>query len=494
MAGGAELQNLVEVDEMSLPLVGSQTPWIHSVGRQAHSDVNEWAQGRYRFSRPPDTLLLFRGHAVFGVVRTNCIIHAKGGLTLEHVLGLKCVLCGAEYAVDEVDYVCPKHGNGGILDVIYDYGLIGRRLSRAKLAENRDYSIWRYIDLLPIANAQLIPPLHVGWTPLYHALQLGARMGLPHLYIKDDGRNPTASFKDRASAVGIVKAREMGKSVIAAASTGNAASSLAGLAASVGLTTYILVPDSAPQAKVAQLLVFGANVIMVRGTYDQAFDLCLQASKEYGWYSRNTAYNPYLSEGKKTAAFEICEQLKWQAPDKIFVAVGDGCIIGGLWKGLKDLHALGFIERLPQLVGVQAEGSAVLVNAWQEGTEVITPIVPHTIADSISVGIPRDAIKALRAVRQTDGKFVAVSDKEILDAMNILGRSTGVFGEPAGVTGFAGLRKLLKQGLVDRDEHIVVLVTGNGLKDVVGAIQAVGKPHIIEPSLDSLRKVMTRLL
>jgi len=403
------------------------------------------------------------------------------------------MLCGAEYGIDEVDYVCPRHGNEGILDVIYDYEFIRRHISKATLAESRDYSIWRYADLLPITNRQFIPPLQVGWTPLYHALRLGAQMGLAHLYIKDDGRNPTASFKDRASAVGIVKARELGKDIITAASTGNAASSLAGLAASVGLTTYIFVPERAPQAKVAQLLVFGANVVMVRGTYDQAFDLCLEASAEYGWYSRNTAYNPYLSEGKKTAAFEICEQLEWNPPDKIFVAVGDGCIIGGLWKGLKDLHALGFISRLPQLIGVQAEGAAVLVKAWQEGTEVITPIVPHTIADSISVGVPRDAIKALRAVRQSGGQFVAVSDEEILEAMRILARSAGVFGEPAGVTGFAGLRKSLEQGRVNPDEHVVVLVTGNGLKDVQSAIQAAGKPHIIEPTMDALRELMTHV-
>jgi len=412
---------------------------------------------------------------------------------LKHVLGFKCVLCGAEYDIGQVEYVCPKHGNEGVLDVVYDYGFIRRHLSKEGLANNRDYSIWRYANLLPIANRELAPPLQVGWTPLYHAQRLGAQMGLTQLYVKDDGRNPSASFKDRASAVGIVKAREFGKDIITAASTGNAASSLACLAASVGLTTYIFVPERAPQAKVAQLLIFGANVIMVRGTYDQAFDLCLQASAEYGWYSRNTAYNPYLSEGKKTAALEICEQLGWQAPDKIFVAVGDGCIIGGLWKGLRDLHALGCINRLPQLIGVQAEGSAVLVKAWQEGTETITPIVPQTIADSISVGVPRDAVKALRAVRESGGQFVAVSDAEILEAMRILARGSGVFGEPAGVTGFAGLRKLLAQGRVDPHEQIVVLVTGNGLKDVQSAIQAAGKPHVIEPTIDALHKLMLQL-
>jgi threonine synthase len=288
---------------------------------------------------------------------------------VDHVLGLRCVLCGKQYGVDETLYTCPQCGAEGILDVIYDYNLIGQRLSKESLAENPDLSIWRYADLLPISNRNLIPPLQVGWTPLYHATRLGQTLGMRHLYVKDDGRNPTASFKDRASAVGVVKARELGFEKITCASTGNAASSLAGLSASVGLPSVIFVPETAPAAKVAQLLVFGATVLLVKGTYDEAFDLSLEVSAEYGWYNRSTAVNPYLSEGKKTGALEICEQLGWQAPDKMFVSVGDGCIIGGLWKGLKDLHVLGFIDKLPQLVGVQAEGSAVLVKAWQEGTE-----------------------------------------------------------------------------------------------------------------------------
>jgi len=412
---------------------------------------------------------------------------------MKHVRGLRCVLCGAEYGVDQTLYVCPKHGYDGILDVIYDYDIIRERLSKEDLARNRNYSIWRYLDLLPIADPSLIPPLQVGWTPLYHARRLGADLGLPHLFVKDDGRNPTASLKDRASAVGVVKARELGQNVITAASTGNAASSLAGLAASVGLKTYIFVPETIPQPKVAQLLIFGAHVIMVRGTYDQAYDLCLAASGEYGWYNRNTAYNPYLSEGKKTAVLEICEQLDWAAPDRIFVSVGDGCIIGGLWKGLKDLLALGFIDHMPQLMGVQAEGSAALARAWQAGTEEVTPVIPHTLADSISVGQPRDAIKALRAVRETRGKYITVSDEEILEAMRVLARKAAVFGEPAGVTGFAGLHKLARQGHIDPHERIVVLVTGNGLKDVNSARQATGAPPVIDPTPQAFRELLPQL-
>ncbi len=410
---------------------------------------------------------------------------------MDHVLGLKCILCGAEYDVDEVLYVCPKHGNEGALDVVYDYDLIARRLTKDHLARDQQTrSIWRYADLLPIADPSLAPPLQVGWTPLYRARRLEERLGLRYLWVKDDGRNPTASFKDRASAVGVVKALELGRKVMTCASTGNAASSLAGLAASVGLTTYIFVPQTAPQAKVAQLLIFGANVIMVKGTYDQAFDLCLEATKEYGWYSRNTAFNPYLSEGKKTAALEICEQLGWEAPDRIFVSVGDGGIIGGVWKGLKDLHALGFIDKMPKLMGVQAEGAAPLVRAWREGTEEIKPVVLDTLADSIAVGVPRDRIKALRAVRQTGGEFVAVSDEEILEAMRVLARGAAVFAEPAGAAGFAGLAKLVQEGRIDPEERTVVLVTGNGLKDVASAIKATGQPHLIEPTMEDLRRLM----
>ncbi len=411
---------------------------------------------------------------------------------MDHVLGLKCVLCGKEYGVDEVLYVCPDHGDDGILDVIYDYGVIARRIDPRKLAENPERTIWRYKPLLPVEPDSPVPPLTVGWTPLYHARRLGQELGMPNLYVKDDGREPTASYKDRASAVGIVKAIELGREVMAAASTGNAASSLAGLTASVGIRSIIFVPRTAPQGKIAQLLVYGALVLAVDGTYDQAFDLCLEASKFYGWYIRNTAYNPYLSEGKKTAAYEICEQLGWDAPDWIFVGVGDGCIIGGLGKGLRDLAALGWIDKMPRLMGVQAEGSAALYNAWREGTEDVKPVEPHTIADSISVGMPRDRIKALRAVRDTNGAFITVSDEEILQAMRLLGQTMGVFAEPAGAAPLAGLVKALKEGIVKPEERVVVLVTGNGLKDVASAMKAAGEPFVIEPSLEAVKRVIGR--
>jgi len=418
---------------------------------------------------------------------------------MDHVLGLKCVLCGAEYAVNQVDYVCPKHGDEGVLDVVYDYRAIRQRVTPITLVDERDPSIWRYRDLLPVDQEVLqrllaadSPLARVGGTPLYRADRLARHLGLKHLYVKDDGRNPTASFKDRASAIAVVKAVERRAQVVTTASSGNAAAALSGMAASIGLPTVIFVPHTAPPAKVAQLLIFGSTVILVEGTYDQAFDLTLEAAREYGWYCRNTAYNPYTREGKKTAAFEICEQLGWQAPDGIFVSVGDGNIISGLHKGFKDLFTLGWIEQVPKLMGVQAAGSAVLVDAWRRPGEEFHFIErPETIADSISVGVPRDRVKALRAVRETGGEYVVVSDEEILDAMRVLARQAAVFAEPAGAAGFAGLQKLVRQGKIDPGERVVVVVTGNGLKDVSSAIQATGEPYRIEPRLEALKKVVS---
>ena len=415
---------------------------------------------------------------------------------MDHVTGLKCVVCGRTYAVDEHDYVCPDHGDDGILDVCYDYDLIGKRLKRRDLQASTDHSIWRYRPLLPIRPDAPAPPLAVGWTPLYRATRLGAELGLTSLWIKDDGRQPTASFKDRASAIALVKAREKGAAVITTASTGNAAAALSGLCASVGQANVIFVPANAPQAKVAQLLAFGARVLLVNGSYDDAFELCMQAAREYGWYNRNTGYNPYMSEGKKTASYEICEQLDWQPPDRIFVSVGDGCIIGGLHKGLKDLMALGWIDRMPKLMGIQAAGSNFLAEAWQSGEDVLhkKPIKASTIADSISAGLPRDRVKAMAAVRDTGGAYLTVSDEEILAAIPTLARGCGVFAEPAGAAAYAGLVKAVSAGMVAADERIVVLNTGSGLKDIASAMLAVRnagtRAFDVRPELNELKQII----
>ncbi len=411
-----------------------------------------------------------------------------------NILNLKCMICGKTYSPDEVDYVCPDHGDDGILDVQYNYNVIKQRITRGNLLYSEDYTIWRYKPLLPVAPNAKTPPLAVGWTPLYNAPRLAETLGLKQVWVKDDGRQPTASFKDRASAIAVVKAQEKGAKIITTASTGNAAAALSGLSASVEQKNVIFVPESAPPAKIAQLLVFGSTVMLVKGTYDDAFELCLSAAKEYGWYNRNTAYNPYMTEGKKTAAYEICEQLRWEAPDRIFVSVGDGCIIGGLHKGLKDLLAMGWIDKMPKLMGVQAAGSSYMYQAWKNGEDVLAkpPVSANTVADSISAGLPRDRIKALAAVKETDGAYISVTDDEILGAIPALARGVGVFAEPAGAAAYAGLVKAVNDGLISRDERIVVLNTGNGLKDIASAMKSVEmigtKPYRVEPTLKSLKE------
>ena len=401
---------------------------------------------------------------------------------MKYVLGAKCTRCGAEYEALPTITTCKC---GGILDIQYSYSAIRDHFSPADLEQNHDWSMWRYRPFLPVEEDSPAPPLRVGWSPLYKADRLSKVLGLKTLYIKDDGQNPTASLKDRASAMAVVKAREAGADTIACSSTGNAASSLAGNAAAAGLSTYIFVPSRAPKGKVAQLMIFGATVISVDGSYEDTFALSKAAIDRWGWYNRNAAINPYLSEGKKTVSFELMEQLGWQVPDYVALSVGDGCTIAGVWKGLKDLYETGFIDRLPRLISVQAEGCCPLNRALQTG-EPWSPMEENTLADSIAVGVPRNADKALNAVRESGGIAVNVSDEEILEAMRLLGRTQGVFGEPAGVTGTAGVKKALELGLIDPDSTVVSIVTGNGLKDVANGIRAAGEPMLVRPDLDAL--------
>ena len=401
---------------------------------------------------------------------------------MRNVICARCVRCGREYEA------VPNLTNcecGGILDIIYDYDYIKSVFTKEKLATRRNPTMWRYRELLPVEESTPDTELRVGWSPLYEAPRLAQRLGLKRLWVKDDGVNPTASLKDRASAMAVAKAREAGAEVIACSSTGNAASSLAGNAAAAGLKTYIFVPSRAPKGKVAQLMSFGATVISVQGSYEDTFELSKQAIERWGWYNRNAAINPYLSEGKKTVGLEILEQLNWQVPDYIAISVGDGCTIAGLWKGLKDLYAIGFIDRLPKLISAQAAGCYPINRAVETG-EPWRPMEENTLADSIAVGVPRNADKAIAAIRESGGLTVEVTDREIMDAQKLLGESCGVFGEPAGVTGTAGIKKLLEQGRLSPDASVVSVVTGNGLKDVANAIAARGEPISVPSDMEQL--------
>lgn len=400
---------------------------------------------------------------------------------------LTCVLCSAAYREDPNQYSCPKCGELGTLRVSYDYDRIRASMSRDGLAEVPFGDHWRYLPLLPLAADRVEFPLAVGGTPLYPVPGLRKALGLEHLWIKDDTVNPSASLKDRASAVVLLKGQELGRGEFAAASTGNAGASLACLSAALGLPCHIFVPESAPRAKVAQLLIFGADVLAIRGTYSEAFSLCVEASERFGWYNRNTGYNPYTVEGKKTAALEIAEQLGWEPPDTVIVATGDGCILSGIWKGFTDLHRLGWISRLPRLVAAQAEGSRSIKQAF-DGDGVIRPVAEDTLADSISVALPRNGVMAVQDLKASGGSAVSVSDGEILEAMALLGKTTGLFGEPAAAAAVAALVKLVDRGEVSSGERVVAVSTGHGLKDVDAALQAVEAPKPLDCSIDAVRE------
>ncbi len=411
-----------------------------------------------------------------------------------HFVGYRCSLCNHEYAPHEVTYTCPK--DGGNLDVILDYAAIQKSISPETLHASQERSLWRYLPLLPVSDPEgyMTPLRAAGWTRLFSPPRLRSRLGLHTLWIKDESRNPTASFKDRASAVVVARAQEIKAPVVVTASTGNAGAALAGMAAAIGQKAIVFAPRSAPPAKVAQLLIYGAQVLLVDGNYDQAFDLSIQASEEFGWYCRNTGYNPFTVEGKKTAALEIWEQLlitqTLERPLAVFVSVGDGNIISGLHKGFKDLQALGWLEQMPRIFGIQAEGSAAIANAYFAQTETITPVSANTIADSISVDLPRDGVRAVRAAMQTNGAYLTVSDAEILAAMAELGQ-VGIFAEPAGATSYAGLVKAIQRGMITPEDPVLVLNTGNGLKDIKAAMQAVGQAPIIEPTLEAVRRAIS---
>jgi len=399
-----------------------------------------------------------------------------------------------------VHFVC--RDCGGNLDVRYDYEAIRSQLNFEDPFPSERQDIFKYAALLPVDHTSA-PFLRIGATPLYRVDKLAISVGMQHLYFKDDGLNPSASFKDRASAVAIARARDIGANMVAGASTGNAGSSMACMAAAVQMPCTVFVPEKAPPAKIAQLLLFGARVLAVRGSYDDAFDLCMRVCKDRHWFNRNTGHNPFTREGKKTCSFEICEQLEWQAPDRVVVPAGDGNIISGIWKGFRDLYAVGLIDRLPKLLCAQSELSAAISNTVRRlraqgvvASELdwsnieIESVNATTIADSISVDCPRDGLAAVRAVMESDGDVITVPDSEILQALGELANGAGIFAEPAAATGWACLKKLVAEGNISSAERVVCVITGNGLKDIASARRVAGEPVTIEPTLVSANEAI----
>jgi threonine synthase len=415
---------------------------------------------------------------------------------MKKMMGYECSLCGKKLPADFQGYVCPD--DSGNLNVLLDYDAIKATVHPQQIKDSRESSLWRYEPLLPVVDPGFQQTaLHsAGWTPVYYFQKMAESLGVQNLWVKDEGRNPTASFKDRASAVLIARAKEIGAKTIVTASTGNAGAALAGMAAASGWHAIIFAPKSAPPAKIAQLLVFGAEVILVDGNYDSAFDLSVKAAEAYGWYCRNTGYNAFTAEGKKTAAFEIWEQViepfgKSDAPLNIFVSVGDGNIISGIHKGFIDLQRLGWLPVMPRIFGVQSELSNAVYQAWQRGDEDIQPVQATTFADSISVDLPRDGVRAVRAATQTGGAYLQIEENAIYDGISALGK-VGVFAEPAGATAYAGMCKALREGLIDSTSDVLVVNTGSGLKDIRSAMKATGEIVVIHPDMASLEQYLQK--
>jgi threonine synthase len=414
----------------------------------------------------------------------------------DFITDLTCVHCGATYpganlATAEGTWTtCPKCGPAdGILDVGYDLDRV-KAAWQARPLNERPRNHWRYEELLPLKPTAVKHDWSVGYTPIIDSDRLARQLGLRQLLFKDEGRNPTASFKDRASSVGVAHALQVGAKTIACASTGNAASSLAGHAALAGMPAMIFVPQTAPEPKIAQLQVFGATVFAVKASYDAAYDLCSKACQEFGWYNRNCAINPVLVEGKKTAGLEVAEQCHEMnsVPDWVAVSVGDGCTIAGIWKGLKQMHELGVIDRLPRLIAAQAAEVAPLRYAM-EHDRLPPPGSGTTIADSIDVHVPRNWRKAIHAIKEAHGELVTTSDDAILDAMRLAGRH-GIFAEPAAAASLTAVVSAIDLKIIGPNERVLVMVTGSGLKDTKNAIRAGGKPIPVEPNVAAVKQAL----
>jgi threonine synthase len=406
-------------------------------------------------------------------------------MSIPHVRTLECTLCGSEYDPEREIYTCPDHeGVAGILEAVYDYGVIEERFDADLDGEIR--SQWKYGAFLPVDDEAEPVTLGEGGTDLFDAPNLSEALGV-EVRVKDDGRNPTGCFKDRASSVAVTKARHAGHETVTCASTGNAAASLAGYSARAGLDCRIFVPGDAPAGKLAQPLVYGADVLAVEGTYDEAYDLSVEATETYGWYNRNAAINPFQVEGKRTVGHELAEQsvVRGEVPDWVVFSMGDGCTIAGAWKGFREFHELGYVEGTPRMLGVQSEGASAIHDAFHGHADADE--VAETVADSIAVGRPRNTVKACRALEESGGTSVLVPDAEILEAEALLGRTEGIYAEPAGAAPVAGVRRALAEGPTEPDETVVVVTTGFGLKDTESARAAAGDAASIPPELEAVR-------
>ncbi len=407
---------------------------------------------------------------------------------MDFVSGLRCRECGRTYPAEAL-HVCDFCF--GPLEVTYDYERVAATMTRERIAAG-PRTIWRYADLLPVADPNPVD-LGAGFTPLVRADRLAAELGLGELWIKDDTANPTGSFKDRVVSVALTKARQLGFKIAACASTGNLANSVAAHAARAGMDSVVLIPHDLERAKVTMTSVYGGRVFAVQGSYDDVNRLCAELTSEQPeWAFVNVNVRTYYAEGSKTLAFEVAEQLGWQAPDHVVVPIGSGSQLTKVAKGFQELWQVGLLDEEPsvRVSGAQAEGCSPVATAFAEGTDAIRPVKPHTIAKSLAIGNPADGWYALDTIRKSGGSCASVTDEEVLDGIRLLARTEGIFAETAGGVTIATLAKLAAQGVIRPDERVVAMITGHGLKTVEALADVVGPTATIAPTLDSFAEAL----
>ena len=401
----------------------------------------------------------------------------------------ECINCGTRYPIDEVVYFCRKCGD--ILEIKLDYDMAQDMLKKSDWKKT-PLSVWRYRDLMPIADPSRIITLNEGGTGLHQCKRLGKALGLKQLYVKNEGENPTGSFKDRGMTVGVTKAVELGVKSVICASTGNTSASLAAYAAKAGLTCAVLIPSGKiAYGKLAQAIIYGAKVVQVRGNFDQALDIVFKLSEKHRSIYLLNSINPFRIEGQKSLGFEICEQLDNKPPDRVIVPVGNAGNISAIWKGFTEYHKLGFIKKLPKMTGIQAAGSAPIAQMIKSGSNEMIPVkAPETLATAIRIGAPVSWKKAVNAIRSSGGTAETVTDEEILAAQILLARVEGIFVEPASASSIAGLIKLVNSGVIGKNERVVCVTTGHGLKDPDTAVKSSEKPIEVDAEMSAIENAL----
>ncbi|MBI2847459.1 MAG: threonine synthase [Chloroflexi bacterium] len=406
---------------------------------------------------------------------------------MSYAIALRCRRCGREYPLEPI-YVCEFCF--GPLEVMYNYEAIARAISKKSIGSG-PLTMWRYRPLLPVESDEVVD-INGGFTPLVKAKNLAKKLGLEQLYLKNDCVNPSYSFKDRNVSVAATKAKEFGFDTIACASTGNLACSVAAHAARAGLKAFVFIPADLEKGKVIGAAIYGPTLVAVKGSYDEVNRLCSEVADRYNWAFVNINIRPYYSEGSKTLAYEVAEQLGWRAPDHAIVPVASGSLFAKIWKGFHEFANLGFIERVPTRMHVaQAEGSAPIVHAYAEGSKEIRPVKPNTIARSLAIGNPADGHFVLRILKESNGSACGVTDEEVVEGMKLLAQTEGIFAETAGGVTIATLKRLVASGVIKSHELVVAYITGNGLK-TQEAVEEVVKPLIIQPSLGSFEQALKK--